>query len=209
MALLDMVAAERRRFADLIDSLTPEQLDTPSLCGEWTVKEVAGHLIAPFATPPRWFLPLILRSRFNLHRANAELARRIARRPTAEVVAELRRNERNPFKPPVVGLFGQLTDLQVHGQDVRRPLGLPPELDPDHARTSLDFLVSRRSVAFGPRRLRAGLRFAATDLDWARGDGPEVRGTVEALLLALTGRLVVLPELAGEGAEILRARSTR
>ncbi|MFE9206546.1 maleylpyruvate isomerase family mycothiol-dependent enzyme [Micromonospora sp. NPDC007230] len=209
MALLDMVAAERRRFADLIDSLTPEQLDTPSLCGEWTAKEVAGHLIAPFATPPRWLLPLILRSRFNLHRANAELARRIARRPAAELVAELRRNERNPFKPPVVGLFGQLTDLQVHGQDVRRPLGLPHELDPDHARTSLDFLVSRRSVAFGPRRHRAGLRFAATDLDWARGDGPEVRGTAEALLLALTGRLVVLPELAGEGAEILRARSTR
>ncbi|MBY8873874.1 maleylpyruvate isomerase family mycothiol-dependent enzyme [Micromonospora sp. PLK6-60] len=209
MALLDMVAAERRRFADLIDSLTPEQLDTPSLCGAWTVKEVAGHVVAPFAASPRWFLPLILRSRLSLHRANAELARMVARRPAAELAAELRRNERNAFSPPVVGLYGQLTDLQVHGQDVRRPLGLPHRLDLAHARVSLDFLVSRRSVAFGPRRLRAGLRFAATDLDWARGDGPEVRGSAEALMMALTGRLVVLPELTGDGADTFRARATR
>ncbi|MFC0002930.1 maleylpyruvate isomerase family mycothiol-dependent enzyme [Micromonospora siamensis] len=209
MALLDLVAAERHRFADLIDSLTPEQLDTPSLCGEWTVRQVAGHVVAPFATRRSWFLPLLLHSRFSLHRANAELARMVARRPVAELTGELRRNARNPFAPPVVGQLGQLTDLQVHAQDVRRPLGLAYALDPEPARTSLDFLVSRRSVAFGPRRLRGGLRFATTDLDWAWGDGPEVRGTAEAIMMALTGRTVVLPELTGDGAAVLRKRSAR
>ncbi|MFB9238265.1 maleylpyruvate isomerase family mycothiol-dependent enzyme [Plantactinospora siamensis] len=209
MALLDMVAAERRRFADLIESLTPEQLASPSLCGAWTVHEVSAHVVAPFAGRPSWFLPLILRSRLSLHRANAELARRIAQRPAADLAAELRRNERNPFSPPVVGLFGQLTDLQVHRQDIRRPLGLPPDLDPERVRTALDFVVGRRSLGFGSRRLRAGLRFVATDLDWAAGDGPEVRGSAEALLMALTGRRVALPELTGEGAELLRDRSVR
>ncbi|SCF44071.1 TIGR03083 family protein [Micromonospora mirobrigensis] len=203
-----MVAAERRRFADLIDPLTPEQLDTPSLCGEWTVREVLGHVVSPFAARRSWFLPLLLRSRFSLHRANAELARMVARRPVAELTAELRRNARNPFAPPVVGQLGQLTDLQVHAQDVRRPLGLAYAVEPEHVRTSLDFLVSRRSVAFGGGR-RRGLRFAATDLDWAWGDGPEVRGTAEAIMMALTGRTVVLPELTGDGAAVLRKRSAR
>ena len=37
------IAAERRRTADLIEALSPAQLDTPSLCGDWTVRQVAGH----------------------------------------------------------------------------------------------------------------------------------------------------------------------
>jgi hypothetical protein len=53
----------------------------------------------------------------------------------------------------------------------------------------------------------AGLRFNATDLDWEGGQGLlVVRGSGEALLLALTGRRVVLDELSGSGAAALRAR---
>ncbi|MEV0807178.1 maleylpyruvate isomerase family mycothiol-dependent enzyme [Micromonospora sp. NPDC050200] len=209
MDLTGMIADERRRLADLIDSLNREQLDTPSLCGSWTVHEVVAHLVSPFATRPRAMLSLLLRSGFNLHAANAKLAQLVARRPAHDLAAVLRDNAENPFRPPVVGHFGQLTDLQVHGQDIRRPLGLPHELRPDRMRVSLDFLVSRRSVAFGRRSLREGLRFTATDLDWTWGDGPVVRGTAEALMLALTGRLVVLAELDGDGSPVLRDRSTR
>ena len=36
---------ERLAFADLLDTLTPEQWDTPSLCGDWTVAEVATHML--------------------------------------------------------------------------------------------------------------------------------------------------------------------
>lgn len=204
-----MIAAERRAVADLVESLSPEQLDTPSLCGAWTVREVVGHLVSPFAARPAAMLPLVVRSGFHLHRANARLAELIARRPPAELVALLRDNAEHRFAPPVVGHLGQLTDVQVHGQDIRRPLGLPHRLRPDRLRASLDFLVSRRSVAFGGRRLRAGLRFEATDQDWVWGVGPVVQGTAEALLLALTGRTVVLPELRGDGVPVLRDRLAR
>ena len=37
---------ERLRFADLLDGLTPEQWETRSLCGGWTVAEVATHMMA-------------------------------------------------------------------------------------------------------------------------------------------------------------------
>jgi hypothetical protein len=40
-------------------------------------------------------------------------------------------------------------------------------------------------------------RLVATDIDWTRGSGPEVRGPIGALLLLLTGR----PEAARDRAE--------
>ena len=52
----------------------------------------------------------------------------------------------------------------------------------------------------------AGLRLVATDVEWSHGDGPEVRGPGEAILLALTGRPAVLDELVGEGVATLRER---
>ncbi|MGK5740623.1 maleylpyruvate isomerase family mycothiol-dependent enzyme [Micromonospora sp. URMC 103] len=207
--LMPMIADERRRAADLIDSLDQDQLDTPSLCGAWTVKQVAGHLVAPLAAPRRWLLPLLLRNGFHPHRANAQLAERVARRPAGDIAAALRTHAETPFKAPVVGFHGQLTDLQVHGQDMRRPLGLPHDLRPERLRVSLDFLTGRRAVGFVPRGLTRGLRFEATDLGWTSGDGAAVRGAAEALLLALTGRSVVLDELGGDGVGVLRDRLTR
>jgi hypothetical protein len=51
-----------------------------------------------------------------------------------------------------------------------------------------------------------GLRLEATDQGWSWGDGAVVRGTSEALALAVTGRAVVVPEVTGEGAALLAER---
>ncbi|SBT40951.1 maleylpyruvate isomerase family mycothiol-dependent enzyme [Micromonospora auratinigra] len=204
--LLAMIAAERRRTADLVDTLTPEQLATPSLCGEWTVRDVLGHLVSPLVGSPWRLASLVVRSGFRLHAANARLAREVGRRPTAELAAALRRHAEHPFRPPVVGYYGQLTDLQVHGQDIRHPLGLPADLDPQRARVSLDFLLGGRAIGFVDRRRLAGLRFEATDLGWSAGEGPLVRGSAGALLLALTGRRAALADLSGDGAAVFAGR---
>jgi hypothetical protein len=52
----------------------------------------------------------------------------------------------------------------------------------------------------------AGIRAVATDLDWQHGDGPEIRGPGEALLLALAGRADALDELDGPGLAALEPR---
>jgi uncharacterized protein (TIGR03083 family) len=204
--LSDAIADERRRIADLLESLTPAQLDVPSLCGDWTVRHVAGHLLAAVDATPTALLPLVLRSGFNLHKANSRLAVLTASRPVADLVDAFRANAENRFKPPVVGYPGQLTDLQVHGQDMRRPLGLPHGLRLDRLRASLDFLVGGRAIGFAPKRRLAGLRFEATDADWSWGTGPVLAGPAEALMLAMTGRTVALGELDGPGVPILRNR---
>jgi uncharacterized protein (TIGR03083 family) len=207
--VLAAIADERRRIADLVDSLTPEQLAVPSLCGEWTVKDVAGHLLAAVDSPPGALLRLTVRNGFRLHRANAQLATVVAARPAAELAARLKANAENPFRPPVVGWPGQLTDLQVHGQDMRRPLGLPHGLRLDRLRESLTFLTGGRAVGFTPKSRLRGLRFEATDLDWTSGDGPVLAGPAEALMMAMTGRTVAIGELDGPGVPVLRDRLAR
>ncbi|MFI6075558.1 maleylpyruvate isomerase family mycothiol-dependent enzyme [Actinoplanes sp. NPDC051343] len=199
------IASERRRIADLVDSLSPAQLEVRSLCGEWTVREVAGHLLAAVSPlPGRQVLGMFVTSGFRLHKANARLAVAVARRPA--LAADLRALADNRFRAPVVGYPGQLTDLQVHGQDMRRPLGLPHGLDLERVRVSLEFLTGGRALGFTPRRRLAGLHLEATDLSWSWGSGATLAGPAEALMMALTGRRAALADLDGPGVRVLAAR---
>jgi uncharacterized protein (TIGR03083 family) len=130
----------------------------------------------------------------------------MGQRPIAELAQILRAQANHRFKPPFASHAAPLTDVQIHAQDIRRPLGLPAVLVPERVRVALDFLVNTRAIGFTPRRLVAGLRFEAVDLDWVGGDGSLVQGPGEALMLALTGRVIVLPELTGPGAAVLASR---
>jgi hypothetical protein len=118
----------------------------------------------------------------------------------------LRRNADNAFRAPIIGYPGQLTDLQAHGQDMRRPLGLPHGLDLDRLRVSLNFLTGGRALGFTPRRRPAGLRLEATDLSWSWGAGPVLAGPAEALMMAVAGRRVALADLDGPGVRVLAGR---
>lgn len=52
----------------------------------------------------------------------------------------------------------------------------------------------------------AGLRVCASDADFSRGEGPELRGPVGALLLVANRRAVGLERLEGEGLAEARRR---
>jgi hypothetical protein len=54
----------------------------------------------------------------------------------------------------------------------------------------------RTIVHAAPHR---GHRLVATDLDWTRGSGPEVRGKAIDLVLLVANRRQVLPNLEGPG----------
>ena len=45
MDLYAALADERRAIAARLDTLTPEQWRTPSLCSSWTVHQMATHLL--------------------------------------------------------------------------------------------------------------------------------------------------------------------
>ena len=58
----------------------------------------------------------------------------------------------------------------------------------------------------GPQ-LFQGIRAIATDADWSAGDGLEVAGPLEALVLTLVGRFADLEQLQGDGMATLRTRA--
>ncbi len=182
----DLIATERLALADLLATLTPEQWGTQSLCGAWTVKDVAVHLLPTLGKGMREFLGAVVRARGNLHRASESLvATYSAQLATDEIVASLREHADDRFAPPGVGANGPYTDVLVHGLDIAVPLGLDPARPAESWRTSLDFLVSRRGrLGFVPRPLPA-VTLRATDLDWSHGSGPEVVGPAQVLGLTL------------------------
>ena len=200
------IADERRGLADLLSGLTAEQQATQSLCSEWRVHDVVAHLVVPLEVGIPRFAVAMLGSRGNFDRANVRLAGRQARRPFGELLEVLRRKAGSRFTPPGAGPEAPLTDVLVHGLDIRWPLGLARVVPEHRLRTSLDHVSDPASRGVVPKGALDGLRFEADDVDWTHGSGPVVRGPAEALLLALTGRPTALDRLTGDGAPTLRAR---
>jgi uncharacterized protein (TIGR03083 family) len=209
MDVFAAIADERRTLADMLSELSLEQQRAPSLCHGWSVHDVAAHLVMPLEVRMPAFLLTMLACCGDFDRANVRLTRQQAERPFDDVVEVLRRRAASSLTPPGSGPEAPLTDLLVHGLDIRWPLGLVRELPEDRVRTSLAFLVSRSARGLVPRGRLDGLRFEADDIDWAHGHGLSVRGRAEALLLALTGRSAALRVLAGDGLPTLRARLLR
>ena len=206
MQVIEMIADERRGLADVLVALTPEQLATRSLCGAWSVHDVAAHLLMPLVTGLPTLMLAMVTSAGNFDKANRVLTARIADRSIQDIAQGLRDQAENPFSPPGMGIEAALTDLLVHGQDIRRPLGLPRVIPSERAETSLNFLTGKVPRGFVTKDRLAGLALSATDVPFSSGSGAQVTGPAEALLLVLTGRPVALADLSGDGVAVLRGR---
>jgi uncharacterized protein (TIGR03083 family) len=201
----DTIAAERRALADQFATLSDEQWTTPSLCGAWTVREVLAHLVVPHVESFPSFLVTLARCGFSFERANVAMAARQARRPVADLIADLRRHAEGRFTPPGLGVVAPLTDVLVHGQDVRVPLGLPDTAPVEAWVTALEFAATPKArLGFVARPLPA-VRWTATDAGTAVGDGPVVQAPAAALVLAMLGRDARAAELSGPGAAAVDA----
>lgn len=193
--------------ADMFAALTPEQWTTPSLCGGWTVRDLAGHYVMPLEVGFATFVKGMVRGRGSPSRATDLISRTLAQRPTDDLVATIRAKSGRRFSPPGVGPLGPFTDTCVHLRDAARPLGLPVDVSLDDWRTALEFLVSPRGRrGFVGRGVLDGLRLDATDQPWSAGAGASVTGTSEALAMAVCGRRAALADLTGDGATVLATR---
>jgi len=201
----DLIAAERRSLADLLDTLTPEQWATPSLCGAWTVKEVAVHLTSGPSTSTLTFLEAMVRALGRFDRANEWLVARRADAEPEQVADWLREYAEHRFTPPTMDWHAPFTDLRIHTQDIVVPLGLDAGVPLEPWRDVLGFLASSAATrGFVPKGC-PGVRWTATDLDWSHGTGRAARGPAAAVALVLCGRPALLDRLEGDGVPALRA----
>ncbi|MDF3341473.1 maleylpyruvate isomerase family mycothiol-dependent enzyme [Mycolicibacterium septicum] len=199
------VADERRSIATLVEGLDADQLATPSLCAGWDVKTVAAHLVSDFTDGFWGFLASGVRHG-SIDRGIDALARRRAQASAAEIAGTLRGRADHRLSPPVTGPLSGLTDVLVHGADMRIPLGLPHHPDPRHVARVLDFLTSRTQLGFFPHRRLRGIALHDADTGRTWGDGQVVAGPGVALMLAVCGRTVAFDSLAGPGIPVLRSR---
>jgi uncharacterized protein (TIGR03083 family) len=196
----DAIAAERTALAGDLDELTTAQWETQSLCGDWSVRQLVGHLVVVHTTSLPRFAVEMAKAGGSFDRANSKLAIREGERPAGELAADLRRHANSHFKPPGFGSEASLTDILIHGRDIRIPLELPEHRANEPWRHALDLLVTAKGArAFGPKG-RPNVRLVATDLEWQHGDGEEVAGDAADLALALSGRTARLDALSGPGA---------
>lgn len=195
----------RLSLADWLKALSPEQLDTPSLCADWTVRIVAGHLVAEVTVPTRRLIAAVLRHRFDVNRANTAIATDQADQPISTVIATLRDHAEDQVDVAALGSYWPLVDLLVHGGDLRTPLGVAMPAEPELTSLALDRLT-RGMPGLVPRSRLRGLALAATDADRRWLDGAEVRGTLGDLIMAVAGRRATLDRLSGPGVGVLADR---
>lgn len=207
----DLVDAERVALADFLTVLSPDEWSTPSLCGKWSVQEVAAHLAFANTMPLRALFIEIARDRFRANRTNARLAQEWARRGPEAIVARLRDLDDAHSRTPVTRPQDVLADFMCHNLDIRRPLGRERLAPPEPTRRALTTYVGMgfpQALAFGrnPKATARGLHLVAEDVGWEHGAGPLVTAPSSALIRALTGRPVADDELGGRGAAELYAR---
>jgi len=123
------IATERRRLADELAALTDEQWSVASQCPGWTVEDVAAHLIMPFeVSTPRFGLAM-LKHLGNFDKVMVDLTAKVrANNTRQQVIDKLRANAESQWTPPGGGPESPLGEIIVHGQDIRRPLGLEHDI---------------------------------------------------------------------------------
>jgi len=196
---------ERAQMADTWTGLSVPQWAAPSWCQGWSVQDTAGHIVAAAEQTPVNFYKEMTAAGFKFNVFTDRGARSLAAIGPDELARRLRARTSTTNHPPAP-VLAMLGEIVVHGQDIRRPLGLPRVIPSERAETSLNFLTGKVPRGFVTKDRLAGLALSATDVPFSSGSGAQVTGPAEALLLVLTGRPVALADLSGDGVAVLRGR---
>ncbi|WP_163164892.1 maleylpyruvate isomerase family mycothiol-dependent enzyme [Arthrobacter sp. Alg241-R88] len=198
-AVWPAVHSERHILIKELESLTPAQWAQPSLCPGWEIHDVVAHLVDSAKTTRLGFLRRLIAAKFDFDKDNANgITRERAPAPEA-TLAEFRRI-REATKTPPAALATRLVEVIVHGEDIRRPLGLLRSYPIESIEPALRYQLKTGISLGGGKERAAGFRLQASDSRFMHGFGPQVTGTSLALLMAISGRPVDREDFSGEGA---------
>ncbi|TKV29607.1 maleylpyruvate isomerase family mycothiol-dependent enzyme [Arthrobacter sp. NamB2] len=197
------VHQQRQALADDLASLTDAQWATPSLCQGWDVHDVVAHLTGSAGTTHRSFWLSLIRSGFDFDRANAREVE-TERAPTPAETLQRFESTITSTRTPPGPFITRLIEIVVHGEDIRRPLGIEHAALPSKLREAVAYFAQDR-LSGGKKRL-TGLELTATDEGFTLGSGQMIAGPALSLLLAASGRPAALHDLRGPGVALLRSR---
>lgn len=176
--------AERTRLCDLALDAGP---DAPTLCGDWTVRDLVAHLVVREHSPLA--AGIVVPPLASITDRETE---RVAKKPFDKLVARVRR-ARNPMALPGIDQAVNTAEYYVHHEDIRRAAdGWEPRvLEPDEqdalwrvVRVSGKGLIRPAGVPVVARRTDTG-----DETTLRAGDDPVVvTGLPSELVLFLYGR---------------------
>jgi uncharacterized protein (TIGR03083 family) len=205
MDIWPTVHAERKALADDLRGLADEDWATPSLCGDWTVRDVLAHMTSAGKLTPPAFFGQMIGSGFSFNKVQEKgIAAQQGATP-ADSLANFESVLTSVKHPPGPNPTW-LGEVIVHSEDIRRPLGIPHKYPTDAVVLVADFYQGS-NLLIGSKRRIAGLTLSATDAEWRHGTGPELTGPILSLVMAMTGRKAAVDDLTGEGVATLRSRS--
>lgn len=142
------------------------------------------------------------RARGNFDRQNQQGMERNQGATPRETLSRLREVAPRRTGPPAP-VDSRLVEEVVHGEDIRRPLGIWHDYAAESIERALRY-QARVSEGLGGGRQRAErVTLHADDMELSIGDGPQVHGPALALLLVISGRSAALADLEGPGLSLL------
>ena len=199
------IHAERSQVAETLTALSADQWATPSWCEGWSVQDTAGHILAAAEQTPANFYKELISAGFRFNVFTDRAAKRLGAIGPDDLVRRLKARTSTTNHPPAP-VMAMLGEIVVHGEDIRRPLGLEHRA-PEAALVAVADSYKKSNLLIGAKRRIAGLRLQATDSDWVCGEGPEISGPLTSLILAMTGRKGAHRDLTGEGLATLGNRA--
>ncbi|MFF1252633.1 maleylpyruvate isomerase family mycothiol-dependent enzyme [Pseudarthrobacter sp. NPDC058329] len=196
--------AERTALTEDLASLSEEQWQHRTLCGQWNVEQVIAHLTAAASLDQWQWLRSMIGARF---RPDVHNQRRLAehRGKSPEETLDRFCTIISSTTAPSGHTPAYLGEVVVHAQDIRQPLGLSrtPSIE---ALTPVAEFFARRDFTVASRTHTAGLQLRADDGQFTAGSGPLVTGSTLALVMSMAGREAYLDQLDGLGVPIFRSR---
>ena len=197
------IHAERKALAADLETVSGDAWSTPSLCDGWSVRDVLAHMTGTAQMTPAKFFPRLISSGFSLSKLQKKDIDRIN---AGDTLAAFKGEATSTSAPPGPTLTW-LGETLVHGDDIRRPLGIKYDY-PSEATAAVADSYKGSNLVIGAKKRIAGVKLVATDTDWSHGDGPEVKGPMMALLMVMAGRKAALADLSGDGVATLQTRLT-
>jgi uncharacterized protein (TIGR03083 family) len=205
MEIWPVIHDERRALAADLRERAGEDWARPSLCGEWTVRDVLAHMTSTTTLTPPAFFARLAACGFSFDKLQRSGVAANRGSSAAETLSNFEARVTSVKHPPGPA-DTWLGETIVHAEDIRRPLGIEHRY-PAEAVLQIANFYQGSNLLIGSKRRIEGLRLRATDADWTHGTGPEVSGPLLSLVMAMTGRRQALDDMAGDGVATLRSRA--
>ncbi|MDT7763285.1 MAG: hypothetical protein QOC63_2705 [Mycobacterium sp.] len=204
-----MTEAQRERAA-LVETMRTVGPDAPTLCGDWTARDLAAHLVVRerrLDATPGIAIPFLAGYTDKVQRQVAasadwdELLDKIASGPPLY----------SPFK--LLDPVANMGEMFIHHEDVRRAqTGWEPRQLDDATVKALGRglpIMARLTLAKAPARVSLRTQAGKTLATVGRGQELTVTGEPQELLLFISGRDAVRLQFDGDTAAIDAVRASR